>query len=659
MNVVDEIKERLDIVDFVSRHVQLQKTGRNYKGLCPFHSERTPSFVVFPETQTWHCFGACNEGGDIFSFVMKKEGWDFRTALEELAQQAGVTLRPRTPERAAEQEQYQRLRELLVEATTYFHNLLLKAPQAESARAYVAQRGLNSETVERFQLGYSLDDWHALERYLESRGYERAEMVQAGLLVEREEDGRTYDRFRGRLMIPIRDSRGRVVGFGARTLDPEGVPKYINSPQTPLFDKSRLLFGFSFARPAIRAMETAVIVEGYMDVMQAHQAGFTNVVAQMGTALTEEHLRQLHRYARRIILALDPDAAGSRATLRGLDVAREALSDAWEPVFDPRGLLRYESRLGTDLRVLTLPRGWDPDDLIRDDPDRWAALVEEAVPLVDYYFAAVLEGRELEDPAEKSRAAQALLPIIHEIADPVQRDHYLQKLARLLRVDERTLLAQWRGRRSRRAPARRPAQQPVSEPGASRRRLDLESYCLARLVTHPALLADVDAALVQAGLDPLLPGDFEESHNRALFQALRRALEEREPDTVPVWLESTLEPWLLEHLQSLQTLDTDPLLLSEPRWLREARALPESGEVSEEKLREDLVTSVLRLRERHLRQRSQELRFLIQELQEEPGSDLEMPRRTMRAYTQTLQRLQRALALRSPEGRWRVMSGQV
>jgi len=657
MNVVDEIKERLDIVDFVSRHVQLQKTGRNYKGLCPFHSERTPSFVVFPETQTWHCFGACNEGGDIFSFVMKKEGWDFRTALEELARQAGVTLQPRTPERAAEQEQYQRLRELLAEATTYFHNLLRKAPQAEAARAYVARRGLNSETVERFQLGYSLDDWHALERYLEGRGYERAEMVRAGLLVEREEDGRTYDRFRGRLMIPIRDSRGRVVGFGARTLDPEGIPKYINSPQTPLFDKSRLLFGFSFARPAIRAMETAVIVEGYMDVMQAHQAGFTNVVAQMGTALTEEHLRQLHRYARRIILALDPDAAGSRATLRGLDVAREALSDTWEPVFDPRGLLRYESRLGADLRVLTLPRGQDPDDLIRDDPGRWAALVEEAVPLVDYYFATVLEGRDLEDPAEKSQVAQALLPIIHEIADPVQRDHYLQKLARLLRVDERTLLAQWRGRRSRRASARRPAQRPVSEPDGSRRRLDLESYCLARLVTHPALLADVDAALVQAGLDPLLPGDFEESRNRALFQALRQALEEQEPDAVPAWLESTLEPWLLERLHSLQALDAAFLLLSEPRWLREARALPALEEVSEEKLKEDLITSVLRLRERHLRQRSQELRFLIQELQEEPESDLEMPRQTMRAYTQTLQRLQRALAIRSPEGR--VISGQV
>jgi len=365
MSVIDEVKSRLDIVEVISAYIPLQKAGRNYKALCPFHSEKTPSFVVFPESERWHCFGACGEGGDIFTFVMKREGWDFRTALEELARRAGVELRPRTPAQKQAEEEADRLRELLAAAARYYHHLLLHALEAEAVRDYVAKRGLSDETVEQFSLGYSLPGWDNARAYLTEQGYTVDEIIKVGMLVQKADTGSTYDRFRDRLMIPIRDVKGHVIGFGARTLDPEGVPKYLNSPQTAFFDKSHTLFGLDMARRAIRDEDRAVIVEGYMDVMQAHQAGFSNVVAQMGTALTEAQLRQLQRYTKRLVLALDPDAAGINATLRGVEVAQETLEQEWEPVFDPRGLVGYEGRLGAEIRVLRLPRGQDPDDLIR------------------------------------------------------------------------------------------------------------------------------------------------------------------------------------------------------------------------------------------------------------------------------------------------------
>ena len=421
MNVTDEIKERLDIVEFIGSYVPLQKAGRNFKALCPFHSEKTPSFYVFPDSQRWQCFGACSEGGDVFSFAMKREGWDFRTALEELARRAGVELVPQTPAQVEAEERTERLRATVAEAARYYHHLLQHAPQAEHAREYLAQRSLSPATIDRFQLGYSLPGWENLRDHLIEQGFTLEELLQAGLLVERE-DGSAYDRFRDRLMIPIRDAQGHTIGFGARTLDREGVPKYLNSPKTPIFDKSHTLFGLDLAREAIRAQERVVIVEGYMDVMQAHQAGFHNIVAQMGTALTETQVRRLQRYTRRFILALDPDAAGVQATLRGLEVARETLEREWEPVFDPRGLVGFEGRLGAEIRILRLPSGYDPDDLIRSDPTRWSDLVQEAAPVVEFYLHMLLEQIELDDAKERARVVETMLPLLRDVVDPVERE---------------------------------------------------------------------------------------------------------------------------------------------------------------------------------------------------------------------------------------------
>ena len=624
MSVIDEIKTRLDIADVVSEHVNLRKSGRNYTGFCPFHPNvRTPSFVVFPESQRWHCFGTCGEGGDIFTFVMKREGWDFRTALEELARRAGVELRPRTPEQVEAEEEADRLRGLLDAAARYYYHLLRHAPEAEAARAYVARRSLSDETVERFRLGYSLPGWNSARDYLTERGYTVEELVKAGLLVRKEEIGSTYDRFRDRLMIPIRDAKGRVIGFGARTLDPEGVPKYLNSPQTELFDKSHTLFGLDLARKEIRSEDRAVIVEGYMDVMQAQQAGFANVVAQMGTALTEPQLRQLQRYTKRLVLALDPDAAGVQATLRGVEVAREALEQEWEPIFDPRGLVGYEGRLGAEIRVLHLPPGQDPDDVIRQEPQRWVELIEEAVPVVDFYFQMLIEGLDLDDTKSKAGVVDALLPILQAVANPVEREDYVQKIARTLRVDARAVISRLRSAPHRRARPRHGttrAQEETSQGGVE---VDLESYCLSALLRHPALLSQINAALEKNQLEHLNGQDFREIGNRAIFEMWEALLVEEHPATIGA-LRAQLPSDLYARLEEL--------LLSEDLEL-----------ANEQRVR-DIALALLRLRERHLKRLGQELNFLTLEAQEAGDVRAEQYTSAWKSHTRTLLRTQQALA---------------
>jgi DNA primase len=440
MSVTQEIKSRLDIVDIVSEQVNLRRSGRNYAGFCPFHTNtRTPAFYVFPETQTWHCFGECSEGGDLFSYVMKKEGWEFKEALENLAKRAGVELEEPDPEAKRRRKSEDKLVELLTTAADYFNQLLMFAPQAEEARRYVAERQLNDETISTFRLGFALNSWEACRTHFNDQGYSDDELLQVGLLTENPERGTRYDRFRNRLMIPIRDVGGRVVGFGARTLEKDGIPKYLNSPQTQLFDKGRLLYGLDTAKRAIREAREVVIVEGYMDVMQGWQAGFRNMVAQMGTALTGDQLRLLKRYTKRFVLALDADVAGVKATMRGLQVARDTLDREYETRFDARGLVQHEGRLQADIHIVTLPEGYDPDKILRTDPDRWSQLLEQSQPVVSYVIGIATQDLDLDDAKAKSVVAQQVLPLINDVGDPVEREHYRQQLARALRTDERTL----------------------------------------------------------------------------------------------------------------------------------------------------------------------------------------------------------------------------
>jgi DNA primase len=628
VSVVDEIKERLDIVEVVSSYVALKKAGRNYKGLCPFHAEKTPSFIVFPDTQSWHCFGACGTGGDVFTFVMRQENLDFAGALRLLAQRAGVSLKPRTEADLAEDKLQRRLREINETAAEYFHNLLLNSTEGEKARSYLEQREIKQETISRFQLGYALDDWQALGDYLQQRGYQREDILAAGLIIEREDGSGHYDRFRGRLIIPIRDERGVVVGFGARVLD-DSTPKYINSPQTPVFDKSTILFGLDLAKGAIHREGLAVIVEGYMDVLMAHQHEITNVVASMGTALTEAQLRLLRRFSKRLALALDADAAGYQATLRSMALAQETLAQRVVPVPTPRGLIKYESHLDVDIRIITLPQGQDPDKVIRENPALWAELVENALPIVDYYFKAITSELDLDSPKDKAEAVRRLMPIIQEIGNAVERTHYIQKLARLVRVDEKMLLHQ-AGMKDKKA--KRYEEKKEARPDGEEWTFGPEEYCLSILLGRPHLLHRLDEALQDVGADGLSVDDFAQVENRAIFATWRESLglmEDLDLENLREELDQALRPrfdLLLEGPKGIPPLDDD-------------------------QADKALIEGALRLRQRKLQRLVEELRFLQADAEELEGAVVVEYGQMVDSYLSVLRGIHQALAARSFFGR--------
>ncbi len=431
MSTTDEIKSRIDIVSYVQRHVpSLKKAGRNHKACCPFHNEKTPSFVVNPVRQTWHCFGACAEGGDLFTFAQKMHGWDFKEALRELAAEAGVELQRQTPAQKSRSDHLEKLRGIVSSAAEFFQDAL-RPESAAGIRSYLRdQRGLSDATVQAFQIGYAPQSWDFMLRALRDLGHNDDDIVEAGLAL-RNENGRVYDRFRNRLIIPIRDERGRVVGFGGRAMDANDSAKYINSPQSTIFDKSRLLYGLDMGRSAIRDSGAVVIVEGYMDVIQAHQAGYVNVVAQMGTAMTEAQIRLVApRYAKRIVLALDADEAGQTAARRSLEVARATLSRD------------YAGKLSVDIAILQIPAGKDPDDFLRESPEGWPALVDNAQSVADFVIdmeaAALTPDSSLQ---ERQTVAQAVLPMLLVSENNVYKQDNIQKLARRLRISERDMLA--------------------------------------------------------------------------------------------------------------------------------------------------------------------------------------------------------------------------
>lgn len=640
MSVADEIKSKLDIVQYVQRYVPLKKAGRSWKACCPFHSEKTPSFVVNENNQTWRCFGACAEGGDIFNFAMKYHNWSFTEALEELGKLAGVETRKQTPEQRQHYEELERLRGLMKSAADYYHDQLLDAdnPAAVATLAYArGKRGLSDETIRRFQIGFALPGWQNLIETFTALGYSEEDLVASGLASQNEETGRIYDRFRNRLMIPIRDERGRVVGFGARALAPDDNPKYLNSPQSPLFDKSKLLFGLDFAKQTIRDTETAVIVEGYLDVIQAHQAGYTNVVAQMGTALTEPQLKLLApRLANRIILSLDSDAAGQTATRRSLEVARETLQ------------ADYAGRLSVDIRILVVPGAKDPDDLIRETPELWTQLVSEAQPVADYVIES--EMANLADHAtvqERESVARRLLPILLASENDLYRNDNLQKLALRLRLAERDLLV-WAQEQQKIAASKSPRQQEPPEPppldwgdeppdfdtprderrvqastaASNLREAALEAYCLRLLLRQPALiydanrklreLSDGNPALAEWALRDLSSDDFTRTSYRAVMDQFLLAVEQDELEPLD-YLSTALQNDLIEEVEILladewedwqirpkNSFTTDLTIIR-----RQAERFSGVVDISTE-----LVETVLRLRQARLERERQEMVYL-------------------------------------------------
>ena len=471
-SLIEAIKAKIDVAEEVGLVVALRKSGKSLQGLCPFHNERTPSFYVFPESQTWRCFG-CNEGGDVFTFVEKQQGVDFREALHYLAEKAGVVVEDyggANPEQEREATALkEKLRKLNEEAALWFHQVLLRSKDAAEARTYIQSRGISAELVMSFSLGYAPDSWDGLSKYLLGQGYTEYELDQAGLVRARDlgkvlsatdvsTEGRdqssgVYDYFRNRIIFPIRDIRGRVIGFGGRALG-DNHPKYLNSPQTLLFEKNNVLYALDMARDAIKFAKQVIIVEGYVDAVIAHQYGTKQTVACIGSAITEKHIQQIKKLTKQVTLALDPDEAGMAATEHGIQEALKAFDRTVVPVpmtaekrstrsqgykREPRGMIRLEEQVDAEINVLQLPLGEDPDEVIRRDFSAWSYAVAHPFPLIDYYFVAKTSGLDLREAADKAEAAKRLLPVIGTISDRVKRDAYLRKLATMISIDERSL----------------------------------------------------------------------------------------------------------------------------------------------------------------------------------------------------------------------------
>lgn len=421
--VIDQIAACSDIVEIINDYVPLKKRGRNYLGLCPFHHEKTPSFSVSPDKQIFRCFG-CGVGGNVFSFVMQKEGLDFPEAVEFLARKTGIALPTKelTEAEIKEAKQKERWYKINEAAAKYFHRLLIDTKWGKTGLEYLHKRGIKHDTIEKFQLGISLTDWDGLIKYFEKKGVKTNELLQLGLVLPRNSGG-CYDRFRNRLMFPIWDNGGRVIAFGGRVLD-DSEPKYLNSPDTPLFNKGLYLYGLHLAKGSIRSEDLGIIVEGYMDVIACHQYGVTNAVASLGTALTQQQGRALMRHTYQVAISYDGDNAGSNAALRGLDI----LSD-----------------LGCQVKVVDLPRGLDPDEYLRQHgKEKFLAAVNQGANLIEYKLAKVMENVNTVSMEGKFKVIQGILPDLYKIDSPVNRESAVKLISTALGLAEDSILAELR-----------------------------------------------------------------------------------------------------------------------------------------------------------------------------------------------------------------------
>jgi DNA primase len=410
-NQVDEIKNKLDLVEIIRGYMKLEKSGANFRGLCPFHHEKTPSLFVSPSRQLWKCFG-CSVGGDMFSFIEKIDGSDFKEALNILAEKAGVQLHAYDPKIRSEKT---RLYEICEKACQFFERQLAATSLGAEARQYVLGRGISEESITKFRIGFAPYTKSSLVEFLRSQGYSPAEIFKTGVSSE------NYDRFRSRVMFPISDLNGHIIGFGGRIFfaknqipDPK-LAKYVNTPQTILYDKSKVLYGIDKAKLKIREHDSAMLVEGYTDLIMAHQAGSENAVATSGTALTEAQLDIIHRYTQNLITAFDMDVAGDTATKRGIDIAQ---------------------RKGFNIKVISLPEAKDPAEIIQKNIKKWKNAIKEPLSIGDFYFTGALSRFDKKNPDDRRRIADIILPMIKQIPSEIDQSFWIQKLATELKCSE-------------------------------------------------------------------------------------------------------------------------------------------------------------------------------------------------------------------------------
>ncbi len=518
-NDVQKVKEAVNIVDVVGRYVELQPTGSSFKANCPFHQERTPSFYVWPDRQLWKCFGACGEGGDVIAFLMKAESMDFPEALRSLAAEGGVQLAYLARQR--KRDEHEGLYRLMGQAAAYFRQNLRQEydRNAQKARAYLAQRQISPAMVEAFEIGLSLWDRTGLLHFMKDQGCTTADLLTVNLVLQ-QENGALRDRFMGLLMLPIRNARGHVIGFGARQVPPESdrMGKYLNTASTPLFNKSEALYGIEKAQEAIRRQRQAVIVEGYFDVITAHQHGHTNTVACMGTAVTPGHIRLLQRWTSKITFALDADAAGQKATIRNLDRSLQALQDVNQ---DKRH--RTGDRDEVQLTIVKVPQGQDPDELIRTDAEAWPRLIQADMPLVDFYSQYLSTEFDFAMPEEKRKAVFRMAQIISEFKQPVIREEYIVHTAARLQVPSsvlRRMVGEAMSQRRTPGDARTGARQAGVRTRVPRKEDRLLGALCALCEKSWRILPQLNQTLEGIRQKPLNRSDFNHVENIVVYEAL-------------------------------------------------------------------------------------------------------------------------------------------
>ena len=579
MALVDEVKSRSDIVQVISDYVDLDTSSRQPKALCPFHSERSPSFVIYPETGSWRCFGSCAEGGDVISFMMKRENLSFPEALENLANRAGIKIEERKNE--PRKKPVTGLIEANDIAAEYFFSRL-KAPVGESTVEYLADRGIDIETAKRRGLGLAPDGMETLSGHLRTRNVQARTARDAGLIT-RKDDGSWRDMFTGRLTIEIRDARDRIIGYGARTLD-GSEPKYLNTPQTDAFEKSSILYGLNWAGDSIRSLNEVVVVEGYMDVIAAHEHGFTNVVASMGTAVTGEQLDALTRYSTAggtgtVVLCLDSDAAGEAATMRALESVTAELSTG--------------RRRGLVVKVARPDGGKDPDEAIRSNPDSWRTSLNEAEPLLDYLIVAKSKLHNLESGQGIADFGNSVAPLIYNVSNDYDRDRYWSATATLAGVTEQRLKS------------------IVDKPRNSQRRTSVR-----RAGNRPQTVGSRRISSEQANdVIQSAAGDTLEEHLLSLLLQ-REDLREHAIAMPPEFLHQSDNRALFTAWQSSSKIDEISHELGEELTEKAHRLAESELPPSDQALHvEDVTQCVMRLRERHYRR--------IKELQTERLKELE------------------------------------
>lgn len=493
MNELEDIKDRIDIVELISSYITIKKAGRNYKAVCPFHKEKTPSFMISPEKQIWHCFG-CQKGGDIFGFTMEMEGMDFPEALKFLAKKAGVTLQRQAPS-SFNTDKKSELLNLNNLAASFYHKVLEESREAQVARDYLKKRGVDKKTIIEFRLGYSPQGFRTLTQFLEKRGGKTEDIIKAGLAVKRD-NGEVADRFYKRLMFPIINPSGAVLGFTARILTNEKDAKYINTPETPVYEKSRALFGLDKAKKEVAQKNWLVIVEGNMDVISSFEAGVKNAVASSGTALTREQIKIIKRYTPNIILSLDKDEAGSEALKRGIFIALEE---------------------GMNIKVLELLEYKDPDEMIKADKNLWKEALKNSKHFLEFYFDKFFGkiNKPLNDITLKKRIAREILPFLKRMQNSIEKAHYIKELSKRLNVPEASIVEALNKTNTEYMPARE--KEEIKKPQKSAKKI-LSETLLGLILSFPVTVSDIVSLLEEE--------DFEDSLDKKIFKEFEKVFKE-------------------------------------------------------------------------------------------------------------------------------------